>query len=261
MRMVEPDEAAAIGDGPLPVHVAIVMDGNGRWATYQGLDRTKGHFAAKQPAFDCINLALDLGIPWLSIYAFSLENWTRPAEELDVLLSYPQWAFTRKTVDSLKTRGVRFHFIGDLADERVPPEARAWFTRLEQETSHNDVLELVVAFNYSGRTEIVEAARRAILAGVAPEDLDVELLSSFMHLPNMPPVDLLIRTSGEQRISNFLLWHIAYSEFVFFDTLWPDFKRGHFQSALAEFQVRHRRYGGLPWLARNPATRSQEQAT
>jgi undecaprenyl diphosphate synthase len=246
MRLIEPIERERLHHGPLPVHAAIVMDGNGRWATYQGLERTNGHYAAKGSVHDCIDVALEFNIRWLTLYAFSTENWTRPHREVEVLLDFARWAFTHDVVESLKTRGVRFHFIGDLGDERIPSSVVSWFDQLERDTAHNEALELVVAFNYGGQAEIVEAARRAIRSGIDPELLDPALLNNLMFLPNMPPVDLLIRTSGEQRVSNFLLWHIAYAEFVFFDTLWPDFSRGHFHSALAEFQARHRRYGGLP---------------
>jgi undecaprenyl diphosphate synthase len=245
MRLIEPFEAARLHRGPLPLHIAIVMDGNGRWATYQGLDRTDGHYAAKQSVHDCIEVALEFGIRWLTLYAFSTENWTRPSHEVDVLLDFARWAFSRDIVESLKARGVRFHFVGDLRDRRIPPAVTAWFEQLEQDTAYNETLELVVAFNYGGQAEIVEAARRAIRSGIDPDLLDAAHLATLMCLPDMPPVDLVIRTSGEHRISNFLLWHIAYAEFVFSDTLWPDFGRGHLQSALAEFQVRHRRYGGL----------------
>lgn len=249
MRLIEPVEAAELKNGPIPHHAALVMDGNGRWANYRGLQRTDGHFAAKQPVFECVEVALDLGIQWLSIYAFSQENWSRPQAELDVLLNYAQWAFTDDVVSELTKKGVQFRFIGALRDPRIPPGALKWFARLEDDSRANDRLQLSVAFNYSGQDEIVEACRRAMLSGLEPNGLTIEELAKHMFRPNMPAVDLLIRTSGEQRLSNFFLWHMAYAELVFFDTLWPDFRRGHFESAIAEFQVRFRRYGGLPWIS------------
>lgn len=254
MRLIESVEAGELSGGPLPIHVAIVMDGNGRWATYQGLTRTEGHYAGKKSMLDCIKVALELNVQWLSLYAFSTENWGRPAYEVDVLLDFPRWAFTHDDIEYLKGEGVRFHFMGDLKDDRVPREVVSWFKGLEGDTASNDTLELVIAFNYGGQAEIVEAARRAILSGVAPDDLDAKALHAFMYVPEMPEVDLVIRTSGENRISNFMLWHIGYAEFIFFDTLWPDFNRGHFQSALREFQGRFRRYGGLPWAEQTSGT-------
>lgn len=247
MRLIEPIEAAQLRHGPLPVHAAIVMDGNGRWAAYQGLDRTDGHYAARQPVLDCIDVALELQIRWLSFYVFSTENWTRPSHEVHVLLDFARWFFSRDTLASLMARGVRIRIIGDRADSRIPVEVRERFTTLERDSAKNDALELVVAFNYGGQAEIVEATRRAMQSGMDPSALDASRLQEFMFLPGMPSVDLFVRTSGEQRLSNFLLWHIAYAELIFSDTLWPDFGRGHFQSAIFEYQTRYRRYGGLPW--------------
>lgn len=224
------------------------MDGSGRWASYQDLERTEGHYATRRPILDSIKVALDLKISWLTLFTFSTENWTRPESELSTLARYlAEWAVSRELVDPLVHSGVRFHFIGDLNDSRIPAITSRNFRELTELTADNCALELVVAYNYGGQAEIVEAARRAIRAGVDPDELDVETFANFMYLPSMPPIDLLIRTSGEQRLSNFMLWRLGYSELVFMDTLWPDFRSGHFQSAIAEYQARYRRYGSLPW--------------
>jgi undecaprenyl diphosphate synthase len=248
MRLIEPNEAGQLPHGPLPSHIALIMDGNGRWAEYRDLERTKGHLAAKRAMFECIELALDLEIRWLSFYAFSLENWSRPAGEIETLMNYAREVFNRKIVRSLGDRGVRFHFIGDLRDERIPRQTSSWFVRIQEETVHNKALDLVIAINYSGQVEVLEAAKGAMRRNLAPEDLTLHTMQEFMSIPQMPPVDLLVRTSGEQRLSNFLLWHLGYAELVFMDTLWPDFNRGHLQSAIREFQTRYRRFGMLPWV-------------
>jgi undecaprenyl diphosphate synthase len=248
MRLIEPNEVANLSHGPIPAHAGIIMDGSGRWASYQDLERTEGHYATRRPILDSIRVALDLKISWLSLFAFSTENWSRPETELSTLARYlADWAVTRELVDPLVRRGVRFHFIGDLNDSRIPAKTSTHFRQLAEMTADNCALELVLAYNYGGQAEIVEAARKAIKAGVDADKLDVETFESFMHLPNMPAIDLLIRTSGEQRLSNFMLWRLGYSELVFMDTLWPDFRCGHFQSAIAEYQARYRRYGSLPW--------------
>jgi undecaprenyl diphosphate synthase len=246
MRLIEQAEAAELPKGHIPHHVAIIMDGNGRWASYRERGRTDGHRAARKPMIECITTALGLGVEWLSFFTFSTENWIRPSSEIAVLLDFATWFFDAETVVSLISSGVRVHFIGERFDPRIPSAVRARFEQLEESSVHNGTLNLVIAFNYGGRAEIVEAVRRAIRSGVAPEALDDAYLASLMSIPDMPPVDLLIRTSGEQRLSNFMLWHLAYAELVFFDTLWPDFTRGHLETAVMEFQGRRRRFGGLP---------------
>jgi undecaprenyl diphosphate synthase len=194
----------------------------------------------------CIDASLELGTSWLTFFAFSTENWARPPTEVRILMDFATWFFTPETVSSLVDRGVRIHFIGDTTDDRIPASVRARFHHLETITSENSRLELVIAFNYGGQQEILDAVKRAARAGTDLGDVDETTLRKFFYLPTMPPVDLLVRTSGEQRISNFLLWHLGYTEMLFLDTLWPEFSRGHFYTAIAEYQRRRRRFGALP---------------
>lgn len=261
MRIIERTESMQSHSVRVPRHVAIIMDGNGRWATFRGRQRTAGHFAARRPILDCTEAAMDRGVSWLSFFAFSTENWIRPAAEVEVLLDFARWFFSPKTVRFLLARGVRLRFIGETNDGRIPLVVRNRFRRLEEETSGNDHLNLVIAFNYGGQTEIVNAVKKVLLAGLDPDGIDVSTLHGMMYLPEMPPVDLLIRTSGEQRLSNFMLWHVAYAELVFFDTLWPDFTKGHMESAIREFQGRQRRFGGVPDAAQLDEHHEPERRT
>ncbi len=225
--MSEPDPAAL--PGRVPQHVAIIMDGNGRWAEARGLPRTKGHEAGERALFDVVEGALESGIRFLSVYAFSTENWARPADEVDFLLGFNR-ALLRQRRQELHERGVRIRRIG--RREPVPQDVLDEFDEAETVTAGNDRMELHVCFNYGGRAELEDAAA----AGSIPEHL---------YAPHAPDVDLLIRTSGERRLSNFLLWQSAYAELYFTETLWPDFDRHSLFEALADYAGRERRFGGL----------------
>ncbi len=230
----------------IPVHVAIIMDGNGRWANARGLDRTAGHAAGEHALFDVVEGALELGIGWLTVYAFSTENWSRSEEEVEFLMQFNESLLLRRR-DEVNDLGVRVHFIGLKGDPRVPERVQRRMTETQAMTAGNTKMRLVFAFDYGGRQEIADAARRlaaeAVAGEIGPEDVDVEALTARMYLPEMPDPDLVIRTSGEQRISNFLLWQSAYAEYVFTEVLWPDFDRAQLARAVAEYQQRRRRFG------------------
>jgi undecaprenyl diphosphate synthase len=226
----------------IPRHVACVMDGNGRWATKQGLPRTEGHRAGEDALFDAICGALDLGIGYFTVYAFSTENWRRPHDEVRFLLNVIADDLLTRRRDELHQMGVKIRFIGR-RDWRVP----RWIARRMDEatalTQRNQALTLIVAFNYGGRAEIVDAVKAIVASGVAPNKIDERTIHRHLYAPDVPDPDLVIRTSGEFRVSNFLLWELAYSELVFTDVLWPDFRREHLIEAVREFQARDRRYG------------------
>ncbi len=230
----------------IPVHVAVIMDGNGRWANARGLDRTAGHAAGEHALFDVVEGALELGIGWLTVYAFSTENWSRSEEEVEFLMQFNESLLLRRR-DEVNDLGVRVHFIGLKGDPRVPERVQRRMAETEAMTAANTDMRLVFAFDYGGRQEIADAARRlaaeAASGDLAPEAVDVGALSARMYLPEMPDPDLVIRTSGEQRISNFLLWQSAYAEYVFTEILWPDFDRVELARAVAEYQQRRRRFG------------------
>ena len=211
-----------------PAHVAIIMDGNGRWAEARGLPRTSGHEAGERALFDVVEGALAAGIRYLSVYAFSTENWSRPTEEVEFLLGFNR-SLLRQRRDELNERGVRIRRIG--RRERVPADVLAEFDAAEELTATNVRLDLLVCFNYGGRAELEDAARQGTIA-------------NNLYAPDAPDVDLLIRTSGEQRLSNFLLWQCAYAELYFTDLLWPDFDRTALAHALDDYRARNRRYGG-----------------
>jgi undecaprenyl diphosphate synthase len=218
------------------------MDGNGRWATKQGLPRTEGHRAGEEALFDAVCGALELGIPYFTVYAFSTENWRRPREEVRFLINVIADQLLTRRRDELHRMGVRIRFIGR-RDWRVP----RWVIRRMDEaarlTHRNRAMTLTVAFNYGGRAEIVDAIREIVASGVSPSKIDERTVHKHLYSPDIPDPDLVIRTSGEYRVSNFLLWELAYSELVFTDVLWPDFRRGHLVEAVREFQARDRRYG------------------
>jgi undecaprenyl diphosphate synthase len=227
----------------VPVHVAAVMDGNGRWATKRGLKRTEGHAAGEEALFDAVDGAIDLGIRWFTVYAFSTENWRRPVDEVRYLMAFNESILVRRR-DDLNERGVRIRFIGR-RDWRVP---RRVLRRIEESTEltrHNRGLTFTIAFNYGGRAEIVDAVRQLVASGVRADQVSEKSIRQYLYAPDMPDPDLVIRTSGEFRISNFLLWELAYSELVFTDVLWPDFRREHLYEAVREFQRRDRRFGGV----------------
>lgn len=226
----------------IPRHVACVMDGNGRWATKRGWPRTEGHRAGEEALLDASIGAVELGIEWFTVYAFSTENWKRPHDEVRFLLSVIADDLLTRRRDELHELGVRIRFTGR-RDWRVPK----WILRRMDETvaltRHNKSTTLTVAFNYGGRAEIVDAVRAVIAEGLEPSHVDERALHRHLYLPDMPDPDLFIRTSGEYRVSNFLLWEIAYSELVFIDVLWPDFRREHLLQAVQEYQQRERRFG------------------
>ena len=227
----------------VPAHVACVMDGNGRWAAQRGLPRTAGHEAGLDALFDAVDGALEIGIRWLTVYAFSTENWSRPRDEVRFLLDFNRSILAARR-DEMHERGVRLRFIGR-RDRRL---ARALLAEMDAAaglTASNRRLTLTVAFNYGGRAELTEAVRRIVADGVRPGDISEDTISAHLAAPDMPDPDVFIRTSGEYRLSNFLLWQVAYSEMVFLDVLWPDFSREHLFEAVAEFQRRERRFGGL----------------
>lgn len=235
----------------LPVHVAIIMDGNGRWAERRGLPRTEGHRKGANRLKEIVNTCLDIGIKYLTVYAFSKENWKRPITEVNTIMKLAEYFFKRE-FDKFKKKGVFFRHLGDL--EGLPPSIR----RIIVDMKSNDTpdrnyedkrLVMNIAFNYSGRSEIIEAVKKIsekVLRGdVKPEEINEELISESMYTAGIPDPDLLIRTGGELRISNFLLWQSAYTEIWVTRTLWPDFTSKLFKKALEDYSKRDRRFGGL----------------
>lgn len=227
----------------IPAHVALVMDGNGRWAQRRGLKRTDGHAAGEEALFDTVEGGLDLGIKWMTVYAFSTENWKRPTDEVRYLMGFNESLLVRRR-DELHDRGVRMRFIGR-RDWRVPKRLARRMDESVELTRANKAMTLTIAFNYGGRAEIVDAVRALVAEGVPADKIDEKAISRRMYDPEMPDPDVMVRTSGEFRISNYLLWEIAYSELVFTDVLWPDFRREHLFDAVREYQDRNRRFGGL----------------
>jgi len=221
--------------------IAIIMDGNGRWARRRKLPVAAGHRAGTKALRRTVEAAIDLGVESVCVFAFSTENWSRPPEEVDALMEIFVETIERELPDLAK-QGVATRFIG--RRDRANPELQRRMARLEEETAHNERLQLWIAFDYGGRAEIVEATRRLVEEGVDPRDIDENAIGSRLYAPEMPEPDLLIRTSGELRVSNFLLWQLAYTELVFVDTLWPDFGEQHLRQALAEYAGRRRRFGG-----------------
>ena len=227
----------------VPVHIACVMDGNGRWATKRGLPRTEGHAAGEAALFDAVEGALELGIGWLTVYAFSTENWRRPADEVRFLMRFNEQLLLSRR-EELHEKGVRVRFAGR-RDWRVPKRVLKRMDETVELTRANRRMTLTFAFNYGGRAEIVDAVRALVADGVTAEKIDEKAIRRHLYDPEMPDPDLMIRTSGEHRISNFLLWELAYSELVFTEVLWPDFRREHLFEAVREFQRRDRRFGGV----------------
>jgi undecaprenyl diphosphate synthase len=227
----------------VPAHVACVMDGNGRWASRRNLPRTEGHAAGEAALLDVVNGALEIGVRWLTMYAFSTENWRRPADEVRYLMGFNESLLMRRR-DELHGKGVRIRFAGR-RDWRVPRRVLRRMDESTELTRHNSRMTLTMAFNYGGRAEIVDAVRALVAEGVPAAKVDERSIRRHLYFPDTPDPDLVIRTSGEHRISNFLLWEIAYSELTFPDVLWPDVRRRHLYDAVLEFQRRNRRYGGI----------------
>jgi undecaprenyl diphosphate synthase len=221
--------------------VAIIMDGNGRWAESRGLPVAEGHREGTRALRRTVEAAIALDVRALAVYAFSTENWARPTGEVEDLMTIFAETIERELPD-LAEQGVRTRFIG--RRDRVPSDLLALMERLEAATADRERLDLWIAFDYGGRDEVVAAARRLIEEGVAPGDVDEAALTARLYAPSLDPVDLLIRTSGEIRVSNFVLWEAAYAELVFTDTLWPDFGEADLRAALDEFARRQRRFGG-----------------
>ena len=230
-----------------PKHVAIVMDGNGRWAQRRGLKRTEGHAAGEAALFDTVEGALEIGLEWLTVYAFSTENWRRPLDEVRFLMGFNERLLVARR-DELNGKGVRVRFIGRRGG-RVPRRVRKRIEETEALTARNRRLTLTFAFNYGGRAELVDAVREIAAAAadgrLDPARIDERTLQRHLYAPDMPDPDLLVRTSGEHRISNYLLWQLAYSELDFTDVLWPDFRRKHLFRAIDEFHQRERRFGAV----------------
>ncbi|MDX6479174.1 MAG: undecaprenyl diphosphate synthase [Gaiellaceae bacterium] len=221
--------------------VAIIMDGNGRWAESRSLPVAAGHRAGTRALRRTVEASIDLGIRSLAVYAFSTENWSRSQDEVKALMEIFGETIERELPD-LARQGVHVRFIG--RRDRAPAELLARMEALEAETVSNTRLQLWIAFDYGGRAELIEAARRIVESGVAADDVDEALVAAHLYEPGMPDPDLLIRASGELRISNFLLWQLAYAELVFVDTLWPDFGERELRGALDEYASRRRRFGG-----------------
>ena len=239
-----PDEALAhlINGDQLPTHVAIIMDGNGRWAAERRLPRVEGHRNGVEAVRDTVETAARLGLQVLTLYAFSVENWKRPAAEIGALMMLLK-RYLRSELKTLLGNNIRFRVIG--RPEALPADVQAELADAVERTAGNRGMIFNIALNYGGRTEIVDAARRAIEEGIAPADLDEVRFASLLYTGGQPDPDLLIRTSGELRVSNFLLWQIAYAEIYVTDTYWPDFRRRHLLEAIRAFQKRERRYGGI----------------
>jgi len=239
-----PDETLArqVNFDQLPAHIAIIMDGNGRWAAQRHLPRVEGHRAGIESVRDVVETSARLGIEVLTLYAFSIENWKRPRTEVATLMMLLK-RYIRLELSTLLKNNIRFQVVG--RSDELSPDVQDELAAGIRQTANNSGMLFNIALNYGGRAEIVDAARRAIAAGVRPDDLDERRFSEFLYTAGQPDPDLLIRTSGEMRISNFLLWQIAYSEIWVTETLWPDFRRRDLLQAVVAYQKRDRRYGGI----------------
>jgi undecaprenyl diphosphate synthase len=239
-----PDDALArqVNFEQLPAHVAIIMDGNGRWAAQRHLPRVEGHRAGIDSVRDVVETSARLGIPVLTLYAFSVENWKRPKAEVSTLMTLLK-RYIRLELDTLLRNNIRFRVIGRA--EELAPDVQDELRIGEQRTAANTGMLFNIALNYGGRAEIVDAARRVLASKMNPDELDEKRFSEFLYTAHQPDPDLLIRTSGEMRVSNFLLWQIAYAEIWVTETLWPDFRRRDLLEAVVAYQKRDRRYGGI----------------
>ena len=239
-----PEEALArqVNFDRLPEHVAVIMDGNGRWAAQRHLPRVEGHHAGIESVRDVVEGSARVGIKVLTLYAFSVENWKRPAMEVSTLMALLK-RYLRLELNTLLRNNIRFRVIG--RPEDLAPDIQRELADAEEKTAANTGMLFNIALNYGGRAEIVEAAKRLLAAGVRPDELDEQRFSGFLYTAGQPDPDLLIRTSGEMRVSNFLLWQIAYAEIWVTETLWPDFRKRHLLEAILAYQKRERRYGGI----------------
>jgi undecaprenyl diphosphate synthase len=230
----------------IPRHIAVIMDGNGRWAKERGLPRREGHRAGAESVREICDTCIDLGVEYLTLYAFSSENWSRPADEVKALMSLLD-RFLKEKAKDLDQQGIRLLAIGQL--EKLPERTRALLGRIIERTAGHTAMTLVLALSYGGREEIVSAAKSlaedAAAGTIQPSDIDAEVFASRLHTADIPDPDLLVRTSGEMRVSNFLLWQISYAEIVIVKKFWPDFRRNDLVEAVGEYQLRHRRFGAL----------------
>jgi undecaprenyl diphosphate synthase len=243
------DDVTLALDKVSPRHVAIIMDGNGRWANARGLPRTLGHRQGAEAVRRCVAGAMEMGIPFLTLFGFSSENWRRSSAEVQDLMGLLR-RYLQSEIAEFHKNGIRLRVIGERG--RLPGDIVRLIEDAEKRTADNQALDLCIAISYGGRQEIAAAARRlaeAVAAGdLAPEDIDEECFAAGLLTAGIPDPDMLIRTSGEQRLSNFLLWQAAYSEFIFVDKLWPDFEKSDLEAAVAEFRRRERRYGAAAEL-------------
>lgn len=226
----------------LPVHIAIIMDGNGRWAEQRGLPRLKGHEAGVDNIRPVISYLNEYSIKYVTLYGFSTENWSRPEDEVKGLLKLLEDRIDKEALE-LHSKGVKIRHLGSL--DRLPDGLRLSISRAVELTRNNKEMTLSIAFNYGGRLEILDAVRQLVAEGVPPQNIDEKLFNSHLYTAGLPDVDLVIRTSGELRISNFLIWQTAYSEYYSTDVLWPDFGKKDIKKALVSYSHRKRRFGGL----------------
>ena len=241
--MPGPQPLESVDSNDVPRHIAAIMDGNGRWATARGLPRTEGHQAGEDALFEAVEGCLASGVQWFTVYAFSTENWRRPKEEVRFLLNFNRNLLRRRR-DELHDRDVRIRFIGR-RNWRVPRGLLRDMEDAEKLTVRNQQLTLTIAFNYGGRAEVVDAVRQLIEDGVSAKEVSEAAIAKRMYTPDMPDPELMIRTSGEYRTSNYLLWQLAYTEMLFSEVLWPDFTREHLYGAIVDYQRRERRFGGI----------------
>ncbi|MGB1031153.1 MAG: isoprenyl transferase [Flavobacteriales bacterium] len=229
-----------IDQNNIPSHVAIIMDGNGRWAKEKGKDRIFGHLSGVKSVRESLEAAREIGVKYLTLYAFSTENWNRPKEEVDALMDLLVKTIINE-LNELHSNKVRLRAIGNL--DHLPASCREELQTAIEKTKDNDSIELILALSYSARWEITEAVKSMIKDGVKEEDVDTDLFQKYLYTQDIPDPELMIRTSGEQRISNFLLWQLAYAELYFTSTYWPDFRKADFFEAIAVYQSRERRFG------------------
>jgi undecaprenyl diphosphate synthase len=235
--------------GRIPRHVGIIMDGNGRWAELRGLPRIEGHRRGVERIKEVVEVSAELGLKALTLYAFSIENWRRPSSEVTTLMKLLE-LYLKKEFGNLIKNNIVFKTIGDIW--RLPEDIQRVIRETEEKTSFNKGMILVAAWSYSGRNEILRAIKKMLYSGVSPEEITEEVFNSYLDTAGLPAPDLIIRTSGEMRISNFLLWQGAYSELYFTDTLWPDFTKDEFLLAIQDYQRRERRFGSISVRADAP---------
>ncbi|UCG77745.1 MAG: di-trans,poly-cis-decaprenylcistransferase [Nitrospirota bacterium] len=227
----------------IPAHIGVIMDGNGRWAQMRGLSRVEGHRQGARRTRDIIDAAINIGVDVLTLYAFSIENWNRPKMEVDTLMGLLEHYLMDEVEELIRERAIIFRMIGDR--NRLPAKIQELVKDIETRTVNNEGMILVPAISYGGKDEVIRAFRKIIDSGTPVEDIDDKMVDHNLDTSGLPPVDLIIRTSGEKRVSNFLLWQGAYAEFYFTETLWPDFTSEEFLQAIGDYQKRERRYGEI----------------